>query len=230
MLERSKNHIIGYTFGLVLFFVLLYFGHFLFTAIKYQHHNNYSSFEKYLWILQDSVQKNVDTMFYVGLERESDNLYEYIVDSQSGKKFITICHFKNIVINDFDSIVFSHDSSLLDLKLFPAEKLNLESDVRPEITIKSKFSISSSLKVSLNHQSKVIKSINSNDYKGFFGVINKISIANNRGKDLILFDYRNRTQPSLFLFYKRHGNLFLVLINSDGQIDESIIDILSLKS
>lgn len=226
----NKSHKIRYILSLIIISIFSYFGYFLFITIKYQHHNSHSSFERYLWILNDSIKKDVDSVFYVGLERESDNLYEYIIDSPKGKHFITICHLKNIDTIDFDAISFNQDISLDNLKMYPAEKYNLESVVRPEITIKSKLPFNNCLRVNLNHSSRIVKTLNSKNFKGFFGDINKMSIANYSGKNLILFDYGSRRQQTLFLFYKEYGGVFFILINSEKPINESIINILSFKN
>jgi hypothetical protein len=225
----NVNHNIKNIVYIILLSVFAYFGFFLFITIRYQHHINYSSFDRYLWILGDSIKKDVDSVYFVGLERESDNLYEYIIHSPRGKHFITICHLKNIDTIDLKTIKFIQGISIDNLKIYPAEKFNLKSEIRPEITIKSLLPLNNSLIVNLNHHSEINKNFDSVSYIGFYGVVNKMTIRNNNGKDLFLFDYGSRMQPTLFLIYKGHRGIFFILINSEIPIDESIVNILSSR-
>jgi hypothetical protein len=224
------NRRIGFPIVLIVIVALSYYGYSSFIAIKNQHHNNLKGYGKYLWILYDSVKQNVDSVFFVGLERKPDSFYEYIIDNPDGKQFITICHLKNIDNADLETISFNQNISIDAAELFPAEKFNLESKVRPEVTICSKLPYKDSLSVNLNSESEIIKLYHSEYYSGFFGNINKMLISNDKGENLILFDYGHRKQQTLFLFYKKNGSLFFILVNSEKSIDESIMNILNLNS
>jgi hypothetical protein len=130
---------------------------------------------------------------------------------------------------DFETISFNQNISIDAPVLYPAEKFNLGSKVRPEVTICSKLPFKDSLCVNINEESEIINLYRSEYYSGFFGNINKMLISNDKGENLILFDYGNRKQQTLFLFYKKNGSLFFILINSEKSIDESIINILNLN-
>lgn len=56
-----------------------------------------------------------------------------------------------------------------------------------------------------------------------------MSFSNEKGEHLVLEDYKNVEQPTLFLVYKTKASFYIILINAEYKFDETIIKILNLN-
>lgn len=215
--------------GGIITLIFAYFGHNIFNALWYKHHINYNNYKRGFWLFNDSIRKNIDTAFYYGLERETDSLYNYFISINNKEYAVSLWEFRYLEIRNMDDILFNKNVPLDKIKFSSGEEFNLNQDIRPEIKVKFDLSFNNSLNININEGSKVIKTLNSPTYRGFFGDINKISITNNKKEPLILFDYGMNYKQTLFLLYKKDASFYLILINSIQPFNESIIEILKLS-
>jgi hypothetical protein len=184
--------------------------------------NNY---KPYLWIFKDSVKNDVDKDMFVGSIRERDILYQYILKN---RYHVSIWEFKDLSEIRLNEIPINCNVDLDDVNIMPYELLNKNES--PEITTELGFSFSGSASLNIDKRSKIIKSIDTPKYKGFYGLVNKLSLSNEKGKHLIIFDYPSGNEPTLFLLYKTSTGFYVVFIDSnDGPFDESIIHVLNLS-
>lgn len=204
-------------------FIICYFGYFIFISIKYRHHIEMNNYRRCLWLFSEKAKNDIDTNFYVGCVRDRDILSKY-----SYKNFnVFIWEFKDLDIVKLNEVHINQNTNLKDLKFSSKEILNKKNS--PEINIKYGFTFNGTMSVNLDDYSKVESSFETNNYKGFYGVLNRMSFSNERDEHQIYFDYGFVHQPTLFLLYKGHGSFYVIIINSEKPFDESIINILNLQ-
>jgi hypothetical protein len=177
-----------------------------------------------MWIFKDSVKSDIDTNFCYSYLKKRDvyNNFHY-----KGTYNIIIWEFKDLSIAELKKATINQNVNLDDVKFGSGEILNKKSDL--EITIKYGFAFNYTMNVNLDGYSKIERNFEGANYKGFYGSINKISLSDEKGEHQILLDYTKGQTPTVFLLYKGHQSFYLIMINSEKPLDESIINILNLS-
>lgn len=204
--------------------------------------------KRYYELFCDTIQDKIDSKLCSGYVGKNDVFYRYKYKSYR----ISIWEFFNAKDISLSQITYNYNVDMTGVEISPYEAFN-NLYPRPYITLKIDMKLNSYLKINLDKNSQVINLIDSNNYKGFFGNISMLSISDN-SEHLILFDYKRNilekgkndykfkstvyekigcestlSMPTLFLFYKYSGSLFLIIINSTNNIDKNIIKILNLS-
>jgi len=205
--------------------VLAYYGYKITIALIYKHSVEFHNYKKYLWLFNNSIKSEIDTIFCVSHTREDDIYYKYNYKDF----FISIWEIKDLDFVELKKINFSKNINLDNIEFSSGEILNKNLGTLPAITVQFKLPFNNFLNVNLNERTKIIKEIDSANYRGFFGNINKMSFTNKEFDNLILFDYGENMQQTLLLFYKKNYKFYLILVNSDKEFDESVINIFDLK-
>lgn len=184
------------------------------------------NYEPYMWVFNDSVKKDVDTIFFVGQIRERDILYQYRLKN---KYLVSIWELKDLSTIQLDEIPINSNVDLSDVHIMPYELLNKHES--PEMTVELGFSLDNTINLNLDNYSKIIKTIDTPKYRGFYGEVSKLSISNEKGKHLIVFDYPEEKQPTVFLFYKTARSFYIIFIKAKEKapIDENVIQLLNLS-
>lgn len=208
-------------------------------SIMITHTSDDVSWKQYMCFFDDSIKRDVDTVLNYSYVKERDvyNNFHYIPNSAGidmSDKFIyhrkdtiynvIIWEFKDLSNIKLDEIIIKPDVDLTNIKLESGEVINKNSDL--EISIIQRFSFKK-LGVELNTRSTLQKEIQGTNYKGFCGVVSKMSLINETSSAQIFFNFFPEKQTVL-LFYKGHQSFFLIMINSDKTFDEEIIKILNL--
>ena len=189
-------------------------------------HKSENNPQRYLWIFNDSVKSEVNNHYSTGDIRENDIHYYYLYK----KTYITIFEFKELGFIKLNNVPFKLNADISKFEdNFTGETFNLNILPIPEISVNFKLPFNNSFCVDLDNNSVIEKWIEGKNYRGFFGDILQMSFSNAQGKDLILFNYKIKATPTLFLLYKYEGRFIVIVINSDDKFDESIINILNLK-
>lgn len=197
----------------------------VFIIVKNRHHVEMHNYKPYLWIFNDSVRNDVDTNIFVGSIRERDILYQYILKKRYN---ISVWEFKDLREIKLNEIPINSNVDLSKVSIIPYELLNKNES--PEITVELGFSFSGLIGLNIDEQSKITKFIETPKYKGFYGVIHKLSLSDEKGKHLVVFDYHSGNEPTVFLFYKTSKGFYVIFINSRNKIlDENIIKLLNLS-
>jgi len=197
------------------------------------------SWKQYMYFFNDSIKQDIDTTLSFSDVKDRDvcNYYHYIPNSAGidmSDKFIyhrkdtiydiMIWEFKDLSEINLNNITIVKDVNLDSLKLKKGEILNSKSDIQTSIIQRFSFQ---KLGVELNTRSTLQKEIQGTNYKGFCGVVSKMSLINETGSAQIFFNFFPEKQTVL-LFYKGHQSFFLIMINSDKPFEEEIIKILNL--
>jgi hypothetical protein len=221
-MKKQNKKFIGF---LLLSIIGLYLLYKIITGISNLHLGSWDKPDHYMWVFKNSIVNDIneDPRYSFYTRRDVYNNYHY-KDTIN----IIVWEFKEFVNLELNDIVFYQNSNLADVKFSSGQTINKDSDL--EITMKYRFSFDNELNIYLDANSEIQKEIKANNYKGFYGSINKMLFTNDqKSKPQIFFDYVDGSQSSLFLFYKHSTNFYLILINALGPLDESIIDILNLQ-
>lgn len=219
-MEKFKKTI-KYLLLSVLGVYLLYM---IITLIFFSHWIDFDMPYGYAWVFKASIKsdKNGSPPYSYFTSRDIYNNFHY-QDSLN----IIVWEFKNLGGLGLDNIGFHQNSNFNDVKFRSGQTINKHSDL--EITMRFGFNFNSALMVNLSKGSEIVKEINADNYKGFYGTIRKMSFSNEKGKHQILFDYIEGGQSSLMLFYKKKSIWYLILINSVSPFNEDILNILNLE-
>lgn len=202
-----------------------FLGYNIFIVVKYNHSTNMVDYEPYMWIFNDSVKNDIDTNRFVSSIKERDLLYQYIL--HCGYR-VGIWEFKDLNRVDLKEIAMNKNVDLSQVNITPREVLN--SKASPEINIELGFKFNNSIGLNLDNYSKIITPIETQKYKGFYGIVNKLSLTDENGKHLIVFDYPEGPRPIVFLFYKTTKGFYVIFIDSMYRsFNESIVNLLDLS-
>lgn len=202
-----------------------FIGYNIFITVKYNHSTNMRDYKTSVWIFNDSIKNDIDTNRFAASVLERDQLYQYILNS--GYR-VGIWEFKDLNNVKLKDISINNYVDLSHVEIIPREVLNYKAS--PEINIELGFKFNDFISLNVDNYSKIISPIESTKYKGFYGTVNKLSLSNEEGKHLIIFDYPKGPQPMLFLFYKSSKGFYVIYIDSlNTKFDEHIINLLDLS-
>jgi hypothetical protein len=154
-------------------------------------------------------------------------LNDYIFNTNKNKYFITIWEFKTLH-NFLLSEVVVNKVEFVGNSKFILQETPGGWGSTTSISIKYLYEIDGiSLNISTN--SKVISNLEGKYYKGFYGLMDKMSLIDKDGDAQVYFNFVKYQTPTILLFYKKHKNLFIILINSKNEFDKNIINILNLE-
>lgn len=207
----------------ILVFGLCYFVYFFYGIMRYSHSADWQTYKQYMWIFKDSVRNSVDTNFSYSFVKKKDVYTNFHYRSIN----LLLWDFKDVIISNLSKVTINHNINLDDVKFGSGEILNKGSDM--EITIKYGFAFNNNININLDRYSKIERNIEGANYKGFYGVINRLALSDEKGKQQILFDYTNGQTPTVFIVYKGCNSFYIIMINSEQPIDENIINMLNLE-
>jgi len=225
----------------ILIFALIIFSFFAFQIFYTGHVGHFdTASKKYLFFFKDSIVSKVDTsenfswisdqdilthfIYYDDLKNKKD--YYEPNDTSYNNYYFIIWEFKSLKEYEIDN-VFINEHSVIGKSEFELGQ-TLDSKSFCPISIKYLYNIDGMI-LNLSDKSKVIKRLVGKNYKGFYGLIDKMSICNKRGEPQIYFNFAKSQHPTVLLLYKAHSSFYLIMINSSKKIDESIINILNLE-
>jgi hypothetical protein len=204
--------------------IFCYFAYFLYGIVRYSHIPSRQTYKQYMWIFKDSIKIDIDSTFCYSYVRKRDiyNNFHY-----RGIYNFIIWEFKDQITTELKDVLFIQNANLDKIKFRSGQVLNKDSDL--EINIKNGFSLSNSMNFYLDEFSKIERSLIGPNYKGFYGFINNMTLGDEKDRHQIIFDYTKGRTPTVLLIYKGHQSFYLIMINSDGPFEESIINILNLE-
>lgn len=177
-----------------------------------------------MWVFKDSAKSDINTNFCYTYIKKRDvyNCFHY-----KDTYRIIVWEFKDLSNVELKKATINQNVNLDDVTFESGEVLNKKSGL--EATIKYGFAFNHAMTVNLDKFSKIERTFEGTNYKGFYGSINQMSLSNEKGEHEILLDYTKGLTPTVFLFYKGHQSFYIIMINSKKPFDESIIKILNLK-
>jgi hypothetical protein len=203
--------------------VICYFVYFLMGILIFSHSHDRKTYKQYMWLFKDSVKNDIDTNFSYSYFKKRD-IYNNIHYKRINH--IIIWEFKDLSSADLNKIAINQNVNLDNIKFWSGEVLNVRGSV--EIMVNYGFAFKN-MNLNLDNISKIERHFETVNYKGFYGILNKMSLSNEKGEHQIIFEYAHSRTPTVLLLYKGHKSFYLIMINSEKPFDESIIEILNLK-
>jgi hypothetical protein len=213
--------------------------------------------KSYLFLFKDSVKNNVDTtccnswtsdkdilnhfLFYENLKNKKT--YYEPTDTNYHNYYFVIWDFKQLKNESLDNVIINKPriiDSIISFKKFDVYnniirgsndflwKTTLDSKGYCPISIKYKYKFDG-LILNVSDKSIIKREFNNTHYKGFYGLIDWMSINNKKGEPQIYFNFEKQKTPTIVLIYKGGNGFYLIMINSNKGVDEKIIDILNLS-
>lgn len=194
------------------------------------HRGNWNKSKEYMWIFKDSVKKDIDTTISFSWIKKRDICNDFIY---KGHYLITLWDFKDLYSLDLDDVIINSNVTINDIDISGGKGEILNSKSSPKTVVKFGKTFHTKIKISLDASSTILKNISSNNYKGFYGIVNKMSFTNESDDDYIQFIYPDGKIPTVFLAYKNKSGLYLIIIESNNntnfKFDETILDILDIE-
>jgi hypothetical protein len=219
-INKTLAKIIAVAFAIIIGF----FAYFFYGIIRYSHSADWHIYKQYMWVFKDSAKSDINTRFCYSLIKKGD-IYNDFYYKDTYK--IIVWEFKDLSNVELKKATINQNVNLDDVKFERGEILNMGSDLEIPINFGSVFN--NAMNVNLDENSKIERTFEGTNYKGFYGSINQMSLSNEKDEHEILLNYTRGLTPTVFLFYKGHQSFYIIMINSKKPFDESIINILNLK-
>ena len=217
--------------------LIIFFG-FVFHVFYIGH--NFGSVERnYLFFFKDSIHKKVDPrnswasdqdnisnyIYYTDLKDK--RLYYEINDTTYQNYYIKIWEIKSLKNYDLDD-VFINKNSIIRNSKFEFQSTPDSSPVSDyEISFKYFYKIDGMI-LNLGENTKIIKEFKGENYKGFYALADKMSICNRKGEPQIYINFSKSLTSFILIMYKGHDSFYIVMINSNKEVAENIINILNI--
>jgi hypothetical protein len=194
------------------------------------HHTVINSISKnYLFLFKDSVVSKIDTPISYSCVSNQDILNGYLYNDD--KYCIKIWEFNDLKKYSLQDLFINSQSTIKKSEFSWEETLNSKSFL--PISIKYLYKIDGMI-LNLGENTKIIKELQGKNYKGFYGLVDKMSICNKKGEPQIYLNFAKSQTPTVLLLYKSHNSFYLIMVNPNNElyknikIDENIIKILKL--
>lgn len=208
----------------IIIIVFSYLSYFFYGIIRYSHSSDWQTYKHYMWIFKDSAKKDINTKFCYSYVKDGDvyNNFNY-KDNYN----IIVWEFKGLGHDALKNSIINQNVTLEDVKFGSGEILNKGGDL--EFTNSYDFVFRSAINVNLDKYSKIERTFNSTNYKGFYGSINQMSLSDEKGEHQIQSKFTKGPTPAVILFYKGHQSFYLITFYSRVPFNENIIKILNLE-
>lgn len=194
----------------------------------YMYSHTFFDYKPYFWIFSDSTQKGIDTLSGGGRIRKTDKLYTYVYyDTNKKKYYFAIWEIKALGNTNLDDIQIKQGIDLFDKKITSGTVLDVGSMAETSVKFGSFFK--DSINIDLDDNSKIYKTVEGKNYRGFYGKIKKMAFKNEEQEYLVFIDYIDGATPTMLLLYKANSSFFIIHINADVPFDEKVISMLNLK-
>lgn len=215
---------------------LLYFG----LQILFGHRPTFITItQKSAYLFKDSVRYKLNGMPASWVAKH-DNLTDFIFyenmkdkrpfyevsDTTYNNYYIAVWEFKSLKNLSLNDAVINTNSNIEKSDFWMSEILDSESFC--PITIKYLYRMDGMI-LNVNKESHIINEFSGTSYKGFYGLIDKISICNKNGDPQMYLNFKNKQTPTMLIIHSSNSGFHLIMINATRKIDSNIINILDLN-
>lgn len=194
------------------------------------HHTVFNTVSRnYLFLFKDSIVSKIDAPMTYSCVSDQDILNGYLYNDD--KYCIIIWEFNDLKKYNLED-VFINSHSIIKKSEFSLQETLDSKSYRP-ISIKYLYKIDGMI-LNLGENTKIIKELQGKNYKGFYGLVDKMSICDKKGEPQIYLNFAKSQTPTVLLLYKSHNSFYLIMVNPNNElyknikIDENIIKILKL--
>lgn len=205
------------------FSILLYLIFAIYEAVYYSHTVEWKEYRNYMGLFKDSVKNNIDTNLSYSCKTKQD-IYNHFI--YKGSYFIVVWELKDLKNIDLSNIHLNKGLDFNMKKIKSGEILNKSSNQEVVTYYYAKFQ--RNLTIQVNSESNFEKSISKSNYIGFYGSVKEIALCNDKIEPQYIISCPSSEVPTLLLFYKKNDRFFLLMINSEKNMDTSMVNIFNL--
>ncbi len=217
--KRSKRVMLVLT-GLFAAFLIIPF---IFTIIT-GYSVNFDNYKDNLWLFKPEIQKEIDTIYYVEDYRESDSYSTYNL----GNATIGIHEIYDLESIKLSSIKFNEYANLNNINFYPAQILNKKVNIVPTIRTYWNQSFDSVLNVNFNVKTQIDSIVRGENYICYHAHIDKMLFSNGDDKEMMFFDFSNKSKNTLLIFLRKRNRFFIIMVNSSEDFGMEMLDIFDL--
>jgi hypothetical protein len=220
-------------------FLLLYLAFRITHYIIFGHTTDWHSKERFTYLFKNESFQHMDTIYVATAQGrydavESYHYYPNVIINQGVNPLllvkdvyirINIWKFDKFEQIQLSNIIFRQKQNLQDIKFKRGEVIDAESDARNSIAYGYSYK---TITVNTDQDSEIRDWFSGKNYKGFIGSFNRISLSNEKEKHDIYYDFIPFRENVLFMIYKSERGFFLIVIDSDLEIDRNVLNILNL--
>jgi len=204
-------------------FITYMLGSFIFS-VKTGYNVDFDNFKDKLWLFNPKLQKEVDTFLYVEDYRKSDSYTTYNL----GGATIGIHEIYDLERIKLSSIKFNKITRLNNTDFYPAQILNRSVNVIPTIRTYWNQSFDNNLSVSFNGKTQIDSIVRGENYICYHAHIDKMLFRNGENKEMMFFDFSEKSRNTLLLFLKKRNRFFIIMVNSSKDFGMEVLNIFDL--
>jgi len=195
---------------------------FIFTVVTgYSVH--FGNSDEYKFLFKEKYRNSFDTIS-VKDYRKSD----YYSKFRLRNYYFGIHEIYDLKDLKLSSIKLHEYVNLTDADFYPAQILNRKIRTRPTIRTYWNQSFDSVLNVSFSGRTKIDSIARGENYICYHAHIDKMLFSNGEYKDMMFFDFSEKSKNTLLLFLRKGNRFFIIMVNSSEDFGMEALDIFDL--
>ena len=179
--------------------------------------------DKYKFLFKEKYRNNLDTIS-VKDYRKSD----YYASCRLKNYYFGIQEIYDLKDIKLSSIRFHEYVNLVNADFYPAQILNEKASYVPTIRTYWRQSFDSVLNVSFNGRTQIDSIALGKNYICYHAHIDKMLFSNGENKEMIFYDFSDKSPNTLLLFLKKRNRFFIIMVNSSKVFGMEVLDIFDL--
>lgn len=198
-------------------------GSFIFS-VKTGYNVSFDNYKEKMWLFKPMTKKDVDTIYYVKDYRKSDSYSKYNL----GEATIGIHEIYDLESIKLSSVKFHEYANLSNIDFYPAHILNEKVNVIPTIRTYWNQSFDSVLNVSFNGKTQIDSIAGGENYICYHAHIDKMLFSNDDNKEMMFFDFSEKSPNTLLLFLRKGNRFFIIMVNSSEDFGMEMLNVFDL--
>jgi len=195
---------------------------FIFTVVT-GYSVDFGNSDEYKFLFKEKYRNSFDTIS-VKDYRKSD----YYASCRLKNYYFGIQEITDLEDIKISSIKFHEYVNLSNIDIYPAQEINRK--IRQVATIRTYWnqSFNSVLNVSFNEKTKIDSIVRGENYICYHAHIDKMLFSNGENKEMMFFDFSEKSPNTLLLFLRKGNRFFIIMVNSSEDFGMEVLDIFDL--
>jgi len=208
--------------ALVMLFVAYMIIPFVFTVVT-GYSVDFGSSDEYKFLFKEKYRNSFDAIS-VKDYRKSD----YYASCRLKNYYFGVHEIHDLEDIKLSSIKFNEYANLNNINFSPAQILNIKVNIVPTIRTYWRQSFDSVLNVSFNGRTQIDSIARGENFICYHAHIDKMLFSNGEYKDMMFFDFSEKSKNTLLLFLRKGNRFFIIMVNSSEDFGMEALDIFDL--